>query len=577
MLVFDFEVFMYDWLVVFKDISTGKYEIIINDEEKLRQFYTSHQNSIYVGYNNKAFDNVVFDGVLSGVEPYTVMKMLFAGVTPYKVRKTCQITPLNITNIDLMQDILGMSLKEAEGFMNMSIEESSVPFDIERRLTQEEIEETIFYCKHDVDATEKLLTYRKSYVQSKMELIRLFGLSIKDLELTNAMLCAKILKAKPVDRNDEMTYDMPKEVQITNPKYLPIQQLYTRGQLDYNNTLDICLAGVMHKFAYGGVHGAIENFVYKGEMWNIDMTSYYPSMMIRFGFLSRNTPSLLDFKNIYDSRVMAKHLEEFLKADAYKLVLNTTYGCMKSKFNPLYDPKMANQVCITGQLLFVDLIEKLEPYITLVQTNTDGILVIPKNKDKIMEILKQWETRTGLSSDIDICKGIWQKDVNNYIMIINKKGKDKIKVKGAYVAQYDGSGLKNSNRICDIAVVDYFVKGISPEETIGKATDKYLFQIITKTGGTYSETEWMSDKGIVKVNKVNRVYASKNFQFGKLFKIKYLEKIRRDSIANLPEHCYVDNKDILDIKDIDRKWYIDMAWKRITDFIGGKNEKNGYI
>ena len=369
MLVFDFEVFMYDWLVVFKDISTGKYEIIINDENKLKQFYTSHQNSIYVGYNNKAFDNIVFEGLLSGVVPYTVMKMLFAGITPYRVRKTCEITPLNITNIDLMQDILGMSLKEAEGFMNMSIEESSVPFDIERRLTQEEIEETIFYCKHDVDATEKLLTYRKSYVQSKMELIRLFGLSIKDLELTNAMLCAKILKAKPIDRNDELIYDMPKEVRITNPKYLPIPQLYTRGQLDYNNTLDICLAGVMHKFAYGGVHGAIENFVYKGEMWNIDMTSYYPSMMIRFGFLSRNTPSLSDFKNIYDSRVRAKHSEELLKAAAYKLVLNTTYGCMKSKFNPLCDPKMANQVCITGQLLLVDLIEKLEPYITLVQSS----------------------------------------------------------------------------------------------------------------------------------------------------------------------------------------------------------------
>ena len=46
---------------------------------------------------------------------------------------------------------------------------------------------------------------------------------------------------------------------------------------------------------------------------------------------------------------------------------NTTYGAMKSEFNGLYDPKMANQVCITGQLLFLDLLEKLEPYITLIQ------------------------------------------------------------------------------------------------------------------------------------------------------------------------------------------------------------------
>ena len=57
-------------------------------------------------------------------------------------------------------------------------------------------------------------------------------------------------------------------------------------------------------------------------------------------------------------------------AGTLKLVINTTYGCMKSKYSSLYDPKMANQVCITGQLLFVDLIEKLEPYITLIQLIT---------------------------------------------------------------------------------------------------------------------------------------------------------------------------------------------------------------
>ncbi|MGL5717265.1 MAG: hypothetical protein ACRCX2_29910 [Paraclostridium sp.] len=39
---------------------------------------------------------------------------------------------------------------------------------------------------------------------------------------------------------------------------------------------------------------------------------------------------------------------------------NSTYGASKDKFNNLYDPLMANNVCITGQLLLVDLLEKLE-------------------------------------------------------------------------------------------------------------------------------------------------------------------------------------------------------------------------
>ena len=39
---------------------------------------------------------------------------------------------------------------------------------------------------------------------------------------------------------------------------------------------------------------------------------------------------------------------------------NSTYGASKDKHNALYDPSMANNVCINGQLLIVDLLEKLE-------------------------------------------------------------------------------------------------------------------------------------------------------------------------------------------------------------------------
>ena len=48
---------------------------------------------------------------------------------------------------------------------------------------------------------------------------------------------------------------------------------------------------------------------------------------------------------------------------------------MKDKNNPLYDPRQANRVCIYGQLLLTDLIEKLEPYCEITQSNTDGVLV----------------------------------------------------------------------------------------------------------------------------------------------------------------------------------------------------------
>lgn len=562
MIAFDFEVFFEDWLVVFKEVNSTEYTTIVNDPITLEKYYKDHKLNIFFGYNNIAFDNVILSAILSGADPYATMVLLFNDMSKSQIYKALNITPVDIISFDLMQDTLGMSLKEAEGYMNMSIEESTVPFNIDRKLTKEEIEETIFYCKHDVDATIQLLSYKTDYITSKLNLIKMFDLDIRCLSYTNASLCAKILDAKQVIRDDELQYDRPSEIIINSPIYKRALDIYT-NPLDYNRILEIDVAGVMHKFAYGGAHAARNNFIYEGEMWNIDITSFYPSMMLEYGYLSRNTPSYDRFKQIYDDRVRAKKQGDKGKAKAYKLVVNTTYGCMKNKYNGLYDPKMANQVCITGQLLFLDLIEKLEPYMTLVQTNTDGILIIPHNKEKVKEELLKWESRTRLRSKIDICYKIWQKDVNNYILVMEEDGKLETKTKGAYVAQY-GKSFKNSAKILDLAVVDYFINKISPEETINKCNDKSLFQIICKTGSTYKDTCWVRGTTKEKVNRVNRVYASKNVANGALLKLKDNYEL----IANLPKHCIVDNKNTLSIDSIDKQWYISTAWNRINDFKG---------
>ena len=50
-----------------------------------------------------------------------------------------------------------------------------------------------------------------------------------------------------------------------------------------------------------------------------------------------------------------------------KIVLNSTFGASKDVYNKLYDPLQANNICITGQLLLTDLIEKLENHCQLIQ------------------------------------------------------------------------------------------------------------------------------------------------------------------------------------------------------------------
>jgi hypothetical protein len=576
--IFDFEVFMYDWLVVFKNVQTNEYITIVNDVKALKEFHEKNKEKIFFGYNNKSFDNIIFNAILSDADPYGVMLLLFKEAPLPAIYNTFKIKYHQLNTFDLMQDILGMSLKEAEGYMQMSVEESTIDFDIDRRLTDNEIKEVISYCVHDVDATEMLLKYRQGYVRSKMNVCKLFSLPLSCLDKTNASLAALILDAKKAKYDDELTYDLPDEVIISNPKYKKCLDLYVNRELDYKEKLKIDIAGVPHLLAYGGIHGAIENFEYQGEMWQIDAASYYPTLMIQYHYVSRNLKDISKYAELYHTRIEAKKNDK-PKAEALKLLLNTAYGAMKSKFNNMYDPKMANSVCITGQLLLVDLIEKIEPYCTLVQSNTDGIMVIPKDKDKLTKIIDDWQIRTRIKLEVDTCLGIWQKDVNNYIM---KFEGGKIKTKGAYVTQFPPVGdlsrgtniLRNSGRIIDIAVVNYFVNNIMPEDTILKHNILSDFQIITKTGSTYTDTFWKHKDGDKKVNKVNRVFATKHQGYSNLYKTKINPDgtIRKDSIANLPEHCYVDNEAKMQIEYVDRQYYIDLAKKRISDF-RDKNSK----
>ena len=63
---------------------------------------------------------------------------------------------------------LDRGLKFFEESMGSDIRETQVPFDIDRPLTEQELEQTIFYCKHDVEETMKVFMQRKSDFEAYM-------------------------------------------------------------------------------------------------------------------------------------------------------------------------------------------------------------------------------------------------------------------------------------------------------------------------------------------------------------------------------------------------------------------------
>lgn len=570
-ILYDWEVFSHDWLVVFKEPSK-EHTVIYNDVDELKGFFNQHKNDIFVGFNNRHYDDYIMKAVLSDMNPKVVNDWI---ITDEK--QGWEFPGLNniyFLSLDLRNDIPGgvsLSLKEIESNLGMSIEESSVPFDIDRKLTKEEIEETEFYCKHDVDATEQLYYQRFDYIKSKLQIINAFKLPIKCISMTNAQLTAEVMGARKRKYYDENIYDMPECVDVKDQEVLS----FFANPQDATRSLDKEICGIPHTIAYGGLHGAIENSHFKGNLFNFDVSSYYPSMIIMFDFMSRSVSDKNKplYKKIRDDRFVYKREGNSL-ADAYKLILNTLFGAMGYIYNKLYDLKMNRQVCITGQLLLIDLLEKLRPYIHLVQSNTDGVLFQTDNIEVCRKIVHSWEEKTGLQMEEDTVDEIYQKDVNNYIML--EKNGD-IKTKGGYVKNYSikkgkekfGNYVSNSMTIIDEAIVKYLLYNISVEDTIFSCQDPMRFQITTKKGPTYKRVVWEINGEEIETNNVNRVFASSDEKYGKLIKVK--QNGRRDTIGSLPEHCLVFNKDIneFDIKLIDKYWYVREAKNRIKDFIGG--------
>lgn len=571
--LYDIEVFKEDWLVIFHPLDGGDHLVIHNDCDFVREFINSI-DPVLVGYNVKHYDQHILRCIYNKA-PNNIVKIcndyIIGGNQGWTFEWFKNKDKLPDFQIDLMDDIpVPLRLKEIEANIGMSIVESKIPFDIDRELTAKELEEITRYCHHDVDATVKLFELRKDYLASKISVGALKDISwVESASLTNAKLTARYLGARLVERSDEYEYEFPENLQVRNATVLGFF-----SEIDYDKRLETNLAGTPHIIAWGGLHGALETYketaTHDRLISSFDVASYYPSLMIVNGYMSRNVADSEEYRRVYETRLAAKKSGDKATADALKLVLNTTYGAMKNQYNDLFDPKMANAVCISGQLYLIDLIEKLEDNVeelTLVQSNTDGIIVsypISARQD-VMDCISGWERRTGFFMEETPIQKIVQKDVNNYVLV---DGDGKLKVKGGYVSNFDGGSWRNRSLvIVDRAVADFFAKGKPVDETVRECDDVWQFQMIAKTGRTYDKTVYVWEGKDIEVQSTNRIFATLLPMAGSIYKVKTAEN-GRDKVANAPEQCIIDNSDCPRPIKLDMQFYINLANKRVKDYLG---------
>lgn len=597
---YDFEVYSkINWFCVtfinYED--RNKEVVIVNDRAKLIEFYNAHKDDIFISYNGRQYDTGIFKGIMDGMNVgYVNDKLIKEGKKPFQVVKNAKKYPLN----DYDTILKDKSLKQLEAFMGDDIRETEVDFNIDRPLTQEEIEQTLYYNHHDVIEVLRVLDYCWDDFEGQLDIIELYGLDMSYFTKTKVQLAVspKILNA--VDQHtldDEFDIRLPETIQLSdkyrfipewymNPKNWRYKEHLRSEDNQHNNQLCCTVAGIPHVFAWGGCHGADDKeAVFEGIILHADVASMYPTTDIEYSLLSRKFKNPDDFKQMRDFRLKLKS-EKNPKNKALKPMINGVYGAGKDRNNPSYDPLMANLTCIFGQMFILDLIDKLEPYCRLLQTNTDGIFVLCENeemKNKVIEITNQVGERLKMEFEIDEYTKLIQKDVNNYIAV---KKNGELECKGAMVKF--NKPIDNDLPILNDAVRNYLAYDIPVEQTINECEEYIKFQKVIKLSAKYKEIWYGNgvsgkDNKITSINgellkgKVHRVFASKRQLDGSIYKLKIEKGVKSyEQFANTPTHLFIDNEDVHDKsipEYLDKEYYINEAKKRIDMFLTKDEEK----
>nr|DAD78949.1 MAG TPA: DNA polymerase [Siphoviridae sp. ctv4j104] len=624
---FDFEVFPDWWCCTFGELPQDctsiaqltddlkdTFRVVSSDMPNARDALMNEfrdKNMVMTGYNIKSYDLEIANGIYNSFDCedlYTLSQLIVKKGKPKNQKLAQRLQPFvtkrynGATYLDLFDSSAG-SLKGKEAILGLDIRESNVPFGKEN-LTDAEKNDVIQYNKHDVwSSMYWYLDTVKPFVDTRLSLCKVFNLPEEyGYKKTNASLISLVLGAKRMYFGDENKIDIELPVQIrsyceTNlPKYIYEYILHN------TSPLEVKLFENVVKFADGGIHSEYDttNFmilkskdrpvlhIKSNAEWvlmNADAGSYYPSIMIFLKTLSRAIQNPELFIKIYNERLRIKHLEDPTPEDimlqlVYKLILNTTFGASGCEGLDLYDPYMRTCTCRYGQLFLAAFANKvyttLKGNVRVIQTNTDGVLFYCRRVDVpvIKKLMQEWHDLSGITLEEEFAEEIWQRDVNNYLMV---KEHGKIKCKGSWLNST--KVVKGYPRLAPLssyavgkAIVSYLTTGKDVVESIKSNTTLEDFAMTFITGSTFDECVYRYENGFeTPALRNNRGIASTDNKLGCLYKVKMDGNSRSyQHTAGCPDHILLLSHDIRNESlskyrnHLDYDFYINIAKDKLS-------------
>lgn len=367
LIIYDYEIFKYDSLlgayIIDADDNLTLYQTW--DRKEIEDFYEANKNNVWIGHNNFGYDDHITEAIVTGMNPYVVSKGIIDKTA--KVNKYVNIQLHSYDNTNKMN----YSLKLSELIVGKNVHETDVDFNLDRHLTEEEKKLEEAYNRDDLEMTLYNFRIFFNQFQLRVDLIKEFKLDFdKVMHSTEAGIAATVLLAK---RNPNLINEPyhPKTLKTLRVKDEELLNWYYNEEFREGKVLTRLYGGCEVKIASGGAHGALEN-VYIRKALYFDVSGYYNLIMILYDMLSRSVSEegKKRYINMYYEQLKMKKSNP-LKRAAYKTILLAVFGAQINEYSDFYDPWKGPLVPVTGEVFLVDLMEKLDGLIKVVQSTID--------------------------------------------------------------------------------------------------------------------------------------------------------------------------------------------------------------
>jgi hypothetical protein len=276
----------------------------------------------------------------------------------------------------------------------------------------------------------------------------------------------------------------PERFRATRPDAQAAMRAILDGEVRWNERGHLALrpvggwhhqvGGVELTCGVGGLHSTDRPGVIDGPLLDLDVASYYPSIIAGDALAP---PQLPDFAKrvgtLMARRLAAKRAGDKVAANALKLVINSLYGQLGNARSGLFSPPDALRVVLTGQLRLLELIDDvLAAGGSLISANTDGVMV----RGPVEAVAQAWEARTGFALERTPYARLWRTSVNDYIAVTPDG--QVAKAKGRFAGGDDAQAVRRAAApIVARAAVAHLVHGQAIAEVLGACTTSTDFAL----------------------------------------------------------------------------------------------------